>query len=48
MGIAVSFNQTPMYGGHRLSADISADLSRWKSKEAMDPAAGLSNWILVQ
>lgn len=37
-----------VHGGHRLSADINADLSRWRSKEGAEPEAGLSNWILVQ
>lgn len=36
------------HGGHRLSADINADLSRWRSKEGAEPESGLSNWILVQ
>ena len=37
-----------VHGGHRLSADINADLSRWRSNEGAEPESGLSNWILVQ
>lgn len=37
-----------VHGGHTLSADINADLSRWRSKEGTEPESGLSNWILVQ
>lgn len=37
-----------VHGGHRLSADINADLSRWRAKKGTEPESGLSNWILVQ